>query len=199
MQTESVPVCGLDNNKLDNVPLIFDCGSQRIYVSDKLRKQLKLPTLRSEKISINTFGNKESVTKMIDVVPLKFVLKNEIIQIECLCTSLICNDIVNQHIMSISSSYPHLKNLSLADSSNSKNRTIDIFIGAEHYYRFIYGNVIRGKINGPITVESLFGWVLTGYYDAISTTNNFNATHMLRVNSEICEHSNDDYKTMKKF
>ena len=199
MQTESVPVCGLDNNKLDNVPLIFDCGSQRIYVSDKLRKQLKLPTLRSEKISINTFGNKESVTKMIDVVPLKFVLKNEIIQIECLCTSLICNDIVNQHIMSISSSYPHLKNLSLADSSNSKNRTIDIFIGAEHYYRFIYGNVIRGKINGPITVESLFGWVLTGYYDAISTTNNFNATHMIRVNSEICEHSNDDYKTMKKF
>ena len=114
MQTESVPVCGLDNNKLDNVPLIFDCGSQRIYVSDKLRKQLKLPTLRSEKIFINTFGNKESVTKMIDVVPLKFVLKNEIIQIECLCTSLICNDIVNQHIMSISSSYPHLKNLSLA-------------------------------------------------------------------------------------
>ena len=199
MQTESVPVCGLDNNKLDNVPLIFDCGSQRIYVSDKLRKQLKLSTLRSEKICINTFGNKESVTKMIDVVPLKFVLKNEIIQIECLCTSLICNDIVNQHIMSISSSYPHLKNLSLADSSNSKNRTIDIFIGAEHYYRFIYGNVIRGKINGPITVESLFGWVLTGYYDAISTTNNFNATHMIRVNSEICEHSNDDYKTMKKF
>ena len=87
----------------------------------------------------------------------------------------------------------------MQDSSNSKNRTIDIFIGAEHYYRFIYGNVIRGKINGPITVESLFGWVLTGYYDAISTTNNFNATHMIRVNSEICEHSNDDYKTMKNF
>ena len=81
LQTESVPVCGLDNNKLDNVPLIFDCGSQRIYVSDKLRKQLKLPTLRSEKISINTFGNKESVTKMIDVVPLKFFLKDKVIQI----------------------------------------------------------------------------------------------------------------------
>ena len=95
--------------------------------------------------------------------------------------------------------------MSIADFSNSKNRKIDILIGAEHSCRLIHGNVIRrkinvirGKINEPIAVESLFGWVLTGYYDAISTTNNFNATHMLRVNSEICEHSNDDYKTMKK-
>ena len=158
MQTASVSVCGVDNNKLDNVPLLFDCASQRSYVSDKLRKQLKLPTLRSEKISIKTFGNKESVTKMIDVV--KFVLKDKFTQIECLCTSLIYNDIVNQDIMSVPSSYPHLKTLSLADSSNSKNRTINILIGAEHYYRFIYGNVIRGRVNEPITVESLFGWVL---------------------------------------
>ena len=86
----------------------------------------------------------------------------------------------------------------LVDSSYNKNRTIDILIGAQHYYRFIYGNLIRGKLNEPTAVESLFGWVLTSYYDAISTTNNFNATHMLRVNSEICEHSNDDYKTIKK-
>ena len=93
---------------------------------------------------------------MIDVVPLKFVLKDKIIQIECLCTSFFCNNIVNQDIMSVSSRFLK-KNLSLADPSNSKNRTIDIFIGAEHYYRFIYGNVIRGKINEPIAVESLFG------------------------------------------
>ena len=26
---------------------------------------------------------------------------------------------------------------------------------------------------------------------------NFNANHILRVNSKICEHSNDDYKNMK--
>ena len=130
---------------------------------------------------------------MIHVVPFKFVLKDKIIKIECLCTSLICNDIVNQDIMSVSSSYPH------TDSSNSKNRIIDTLIGAEHYYRYIYGNRIRRKINKLTTVESLFGWVLTGYYHKISTTNNFDTTHMLCVNSEICAHSNYDYKTMKKF
>ena len=92
--------------------------------------------------------------------------------------------------MSVSSSFPHLKNLSLAESSNSKNRSRTLL-------PLIRGK-IRGKINEPIAVESLFGWVLTDYYDKISTTNNFNATHILRVNSEICEHSNDDYKTIKK-
>ena len=105
---------------------------------------------------------------------------------------------VNQGIMSVSSSYPHLKSLPFADSSTSENRTIDIPIGAEHYCRFIYRNVIRGKINEPIAVESLFGWVLTGFYDKISATNNFNTPHMSRFSSKIFEHSNDDYKTMKK-
>ena len=80
---------------------------------------------------------KESVTKMIDVVTLKFVLKDKIILIECEFTSLICNDIVNQDIMPVSSSYPRLKHLLLVDSSNSKNRTIDVIIGEEHYYRVI--------------------------------------------------------------
>ena len=51
---------------------------------------------------------------MIDVLRLKFVLKDKIFQIEYLCTSLICNDIVKQYIMPVSSIYPHLKNLSLA-------------------------------------------------------------------------------------
>ena len=46
---------------------------------------------------------------MTDVVPLKFVFKDKIMQIECLCTSLICNDTVNQDIMFVSSSYLYLK------------------------------------------------------------------------------------------
>ena len=58
--------------------------------------------------------------------------------------------------MSASSSYPHLKKLSLPDFSNSKNRTIDILIGVEHYYRYIYGDVVRQKINQPTAAESLF-------------------------------------------
>ena len=41
LQTASVSVCGVDNNNLDNVPLLFGCDSQQSYGGDKLRKQLK--------------------------------------------------------------------------------------------------------------------------------------------------------------
>ena len=106
-----------------------------------------------------------------------------------LCTSLICNDIVNQDIMPVCSSSPQLRNLSLANSSNIENGTIDVLIGAEHYYRFIYGNVIREKkINEPIAVDSLFGWVLMNYYDKISTINNFNATIVTRNRKIVRKH-----------
>ena len=83
--------------------------------------------------------------------------------------------------------------MSLADLSGSKHSTIDILIGADYYQQ----KCNQWKINKFIAAEPLLGWNLTGYYDKISKTINFNATHMFRVNSEICEHSNNDYKTLK--
>ena len=57
LQAASVSVCGVDNNKLDNVSLLFDCCSQRSYVSDKLKTQLKLLTLRSEKFLLTLLAS----------------------------------------------------------------------------------------------------------------------------------------------
>ena len=42
LQTASVSVYGVDNsNKLDNVQLLFDSGSQWSYASDRIRNLLK--------------------------------------------------------------------------------------------------------------------------------------------------------------
>ena len=49
LQTASVSVSGNDK-RVNNVQLLFDSGSQRSYVSKKLRKLLNLPTLRTERI-----------------------------------------------------------------------------------------------------------------------------------------------------
>ena len=151
---------------------MFDSGSQRSYISEELCISLNLPTLRKETIAINTLGSKEAQVKIIDVVPVRFVSQDKVIETECLCTSLICAELLNQNILLVSSSYPHLKNLSLADTSKDKNKEIDILIGADYYYRFIYG-----KQNEPIALESVFGWILTGYYEYFSSSNNFISTH----------------------
>ena len=65
---------------MNNVQLLFDGGSQRSYISEDLRKKLNLPTLRKENIAINTFGNKEN--QSIDVVPVKFILKDRVLEID---------------------------------------------------------------------------------------------------------------------
>ena len=123
LQTASVSVSGFENKiKIDNVQLLFDSGSQRSYISEDLRKKLNFPTLQTKNIVINTFGNKENKIESIDVVPEKFILKNRVIQIECLCTSYICAVILNQNVQQVSSAYLHLKNLTLADSSSASKK-----------------------------------------------------------------------------
>ena len=48
--------------------LMFDSGSQRSYVSSKVREKLKLKTLRTEKIIIKTFGNDDSKLQTLELV-----------------------------------------------------------------------------------------------------------------------------------
>ena len=98
-----------------------------------------------------------------------------------------CAKLLNQNIQVVSSSYPHLKNLLSVDTWKDKNKKIDILIGADYYYRFIYGNVIRGKSNEPIALESVFGWILNGYCECFSLSNNFISTRLLRFNTEVCD------------
>lgn len=61
--------------------MLFDSGSQGSYASDRKRNLLTLSTVETEGKAIHTFGNKVSQIKMINVVPLKFVLKDKVIQI----------------------------------------------------------------------------------------------------------------------
>ena len=41
---------------------------------------------------------------------------------------------------------------------------IDVLIGLDRYYNFIYGTLIRGKYNDPIALKSTLGWTISGPY-----------------------------------
>ena len=70
--------------------------------------------------------------------------------------------------------YDHLKYLKLSDSSDSKfNCNVDI----------LSGNIRRGN-SGPVAVEAILGWVLSGTYEFennISATVNLSFTHVLKI------------------
>ena len=73
--------------------------------------------MQKERIFIKTFDNKNSSALSVDIVPLKIISDETIVTIKAICTPVICTDLFNQNIQHISTCYPHLADLKLADTS----------------------------------------------------------------------------------
>ena len=67
---------------------------------------------------------------------------------------VICADLLNQNIQHVSARYPHLAGLKLAGTSKDLNTGIEILIGTDYYYSFVFGDVSKGKVNEPVTINS---------------------------------------------
>ena len=72
------------------------------------------------------------------------------------------------------------KKLFLADTSPDGNKKIEVLIGANNYSRFISGNVIRGFLDQPVAVKSVFSCVLSRFFD-IGNHSQVNKTSLIRV------------------
>ena len=88
---------------------MFDTGIQKTYVTSNIKKYLLLPTLRTEQIFVNTFGNYDSESRTVDVIPLKFIVNGKTIVIEALHAPYICSSIYGQNVKRASCNYAHLK------------------------------------------------------------------------------------------
>ena len=61
IETDRASILDLDNENCCNTRILFDTGSQRSFITENVRKRLRLKTVRTEKISISVFGDsKES-------------------------------------------------------------------------------------------------------------------------------------------
>ena len=56
-------------------------------------------------------------------------------------------------------------------------------IGSDYFYSFVFGEVLKGKVNEPVAINSLFGWILFGRCDQ-STSVNLNSVHVFRIYTE---------------
>jgi hypothetical protein len=63
-------ICPADTTEVKNCTrILFDSGSQRSYISEKVRTRLQLKTIRREKVIIKTFGQtSDSEVQQLDVV-----------------------------------------------------------------------------------------------------------------------------------
>ena len=108
---------------------------------------------------------------------MKFKVKdiNKNIFVEALVIPTICSTLTNQGSDSVLlSKYLHLRNLRLAQNSMESSLNIDVLMGLDNYYNFIYGTVIRGKYNDSIALDSILGWIISGPYSIDNETNVYN-------------------------
>ena len=94
------------------IKALFDSGSQRTYMSNRVRKILNLKTESTETMSINTFGNTTSKTSLVDQV--KFLIKTKSHKSFCLqalSVPLICLPIKNQPVAFARENFEHLRGL----------------------------------------------------------------------------------------
>ncbi len=158
LQTARAFVYGDDKSKGMEVNVLFDGGSQRSYVNEKIREKLGVKGKKRETINLNTFGNDKHAKQVCEVCDINVEVEGGTVPIRVLSFPTICSPIATSIQVS---DYPHLGGLSLADSFDRSDKEIGILIGANFYHDFVTGDVIRGG-SGPVALASKLGWILSG-------------------------------------
>ena len=168
IQTAKIFVSRADDpNHRIQARLTFDTGSQRSYVSTRLKNALQLPTINQEKLMIKTFGSETGQIQSRDLVQLcvQGTTLETFLYVTAYAVPIICSPLQNQAVNFAASTYQHLSGLLLADSisadKNENNVEVDVFIGADYYWHFLTGAIKRGE-SGPTALQTKVGWVLSG-------------------------------------
>ena len=160
LQTARAYVSSEDGSKLLPVRVLMDGGSQRSYITNSLKTRLSLTPLRKESLNLNTFGEEQYKRKQCDLVKVNMQGQDGTgIEIYALSSPMICSP--PSTAIDISG-YPHLQELHLSEFSQDKPVDhIDILIGSDHYWDVVTGDISR-ESDGPVAIDSKFGWLLSG-------------------------------------
>ena len=205
LQTAQVPVFKPgDPATTMNIRMIFDSGSQRSYISKRVKQSLALDPLYSETMIIKTFGSERGNRQSCDVVSLGLSLRaGGSINLLFLAVPLICEPLCGQPISHAREHYEYLTKLDLADNPcGAEQIEVDMLIGSDHYWKLVTGKVIS-KGEGPTAVHTKLGWVLSGPIEGLSlqsTSCNLLSTHALMVDDYVQEESDRILdRTLKSF
>ena len=186
-----------------NVRLIFDSGSQKSYVTEELKRALNLPVIAKEKLIIKAFGDSSPKVRECEIVQIgiKCVHGVEVIM-TAYAVPVICTPISNQVISGALERHPYLRDLELVDFSNedelNADKTVQILVGADFYWRLVDGEVYRGDSSGPVAMRTRLGWVLSGPTKMVSDNLSPNS-HVLNIQVMSLGEHDSISKELKKF
>uniref|UniRef100_A0A1X7TWL4 DUF1758 domain-containing protein n=1 Tax=Amphimedon queenslandica TaxID=400682 RepID=A0A1X7TWL4_AMPQE len=165
----------------EEVRVILDCGSQRSYITNSLKKRLQLVSEGKKAMSIMTFGSTKVRNETCDLVRVGVRAKESDFELRLLSVPHICSPIASMPVETCRSKYSYLRELDLADTL--PDGELEILIGSDYYWKVVTGERIQGS-HGPVAIYTRLGWVLSGsvpHFDGSYSTNLI--THVLRVDS----------------
>ncbi|XP_055589930.1 uncharacterized protein LOC129742106 [Uranotaenia lowii] len=149
---------------------LLDNGSQANIISERLCQSLKLKR-RSINVPVCGVGQAEMHARHAVTAKIGSRISNFSIGIECLVLQRITTDLPSTNIsMSHWNIPPEYK---LADPGFNTSGRIDLLIGAEHFYDFLYQHEMKRISLGagvPYLIETVFGWVVSGKAQLPNTT-----------------------------
>ena len=162
LQTAQVYITSKSGNQV-KVRALLDSGSQKSFISKRIRNILKLPTKGVENLTIATFGKNEPNITKVDCVEfsIKGMNKPDNILMKAYSVSTICLPLCDQPIQYSKQNYEHIKDLNLADAGEGE-LDVDLLIGSDFYWSILSGKVLRGDGCGPVALDSKVGWILSG-------------------------------------
>ncbi|XP_067039040.1 uncharacterized protein [Acropora muricata] len=197
---------GLEGTKKLNVRATFHTGAQRSYVSQRVVDALKLETINTEKLGINTFGNQRQQVQAVHLVELALSKPETGFKLTLNAFSVphICSELHGQDLNWVKENYPHLREIEFADSlSDNGPMKIDLLIGSDYIWNFFNGSTIRGEESvecGPVAVSTTVGWVLSGPVKNLPkeklSSIQFSSTHVLRVDSRSNDTLYEDFEKL---
>ena len=157
-------VCVMSDNGPVQAKLIFDTGSDRTYVSERLMKRVKGQWKGSVEMRYAAFGggNGDGVFDRYDVQvtavnsPVPTAVKIEAVRVPVICGPL-------QRPRVPSRLLEPFAHLPLADSysESGMEHDVDILVGLDQYWSLVRVGLVRSS-DGLVAQDTVFGWVLSG-------------------------------------
>ena len=165
-----------DPERKVSVRLIFDSGSQRSYITERVSNQLGLRALGIKEMSIATFGAGNGIRHNCEVVKVALETREgEHVEVTLLTIPLICEPLVSNSPDSYISRCDYIRTQDLADPVVEGEVNVDILVGLDHYWDLVTGETVRVN-EGPTAVYSKLGWLLSG---PLSSSSRALVTHVL--------------------
>lgn len=152
------------------IRVLFDSCSTSSFILEETAKRLKLPVQESKSLSINTFGHGVVQQKFnIYQVNIGSIRGDPSSSVSLIATPNLVHPIQGQKLDL--TNFSHLCDLFVPEDYTSNNSlSVDVIIGADHFYDFMTGNHRIGCRKEPVAIETTLGWTLHGSFSCRDST-----------------------------